>query len=383
MLRKSTNANCEYHEESDILVKSKMMLECWFKKNFSVMECGMKYKVPISQLVENKRRYELTMYSKDYDIGIIYNKHINNIFDKKVELLSEYMKTKIIYVTGVDNEETNGQYPEHMMRIQNAQGFCFYLDLRKESLYEEVKAKVSFYEKTYRGQWKAVEVCCCMLDELGISTDGLLVYKDEFVIDLVDKRRENFQAEQKCKLEQIIKREEEKKLRQEKESMERAERERLRIEKEREEQEKCDRLEEERRKQREVEQRSKKEERQLYEEKEDNSFLEKYPKYARIYNLLKELKNIKGLFDSDQSNGKTKNYTKELELDKIEINRDKHRIEILDSKAEKAYIYVLEDDFNKVRKPGTGVLYKIIDFTNIDDVENSFSLTFYCVYKEC
>lgn len=383
LLRKSANSNCQYHEESDISFKSKIMLECWFKKNFSVMYCGMRYKVPISQLAENKRRYELSMYSKDYDIGIIYNRHIANILDEKLELLKEYVKTKIIYVTGVDNEETNGQYPEHMMRVQETQGFCFYLDLNKESLYEEVKAKVSFYEKTFRGLWKVVDVCCGMLDEFGINTDGLLVYKHELVIDLVDKRREKFQAEQKCKMEQIRKRDEEKKLRYEKESLEKAEHERLRLEKERKEEENRARVEKERQKQRELEQRRKKEERKVYNEKEDNSFLEKYPKYARIYKMLKEIKSIKGLFDSDQSNGKIKNYTKELEIDKIGINRDKHRIEILDSKAEKVYIYILEDDFNKVRVPGTGNLYKILDFTSIDDVENSFKSTFCCVYKEC
>lgn len=382
LLRKSANSNCQYHEESDISFKSKIMLECWFKKNFSVMYCGMRYKVPISQLAENKRRYELSMYSKDYDIGIIYNRHIANILDEKLELLKEYVKTKIIYVTGVDNEETNGQYPEHMMRVQETQGFCFYLDLNKESLYEEVKAKVSFYEKTFRGLWKVVDVCCGMLDEFGINTDGLLVYKDELVIDLVDKRREKFQAEQKCKMEQIRKRDEEKKLRYEKESLEKAEHERLRLEKERKEEENRARVEKERQKQRELEQRRKKEERKVYNEKEDNSFLEKYPKYARIYKMLKEIKSIKGLFDSDQSNGKIKNYTKELEIDKIGINRDKHRIEILDSKAEKVYIYILEDDFNKARVPGTGVLYKIFDFTSIDDVEDGFMSTFRYVYKE-
>lgn len=383
LLRKFANSNCQYHEESDISFKSKIMLECWFKKNFSVMDCGMRYKVPISQLAENKRRYELSMYFEDYDIGIIYNRNITNILEEKLELLKEYVKTKIIYVTGIDNEETNGQYPEHMMRVQEAQGFCFYLDLNKESLYEEVKAKVSFYEKTFRGLWKVVDVCCGMIDEFGISTDGLLVYKDKLVIDLVDKRREKFQSEQKCKMEQIRKREEEKKLRQEKESLEKVERERLSLEKERKEQENRAQVEKERQKQRELEQRRKKEERKLYNEKEDNSFLEKYPKYARIYKMLKEIKSIKGLFDSDQSNGKIKKYTKELEIDKIGINRDKHRIEILDSKLEKVYIYILEDVFNKVRVPGTGNLYKILDFTSIDDVENSFKSTFCCVYKEC
>lgn len=367
LLHKFANSNCEYQEESNISVKSKVMLKCWLNKNLPVMEHGIKYRVPISQLKENKRRYELTMYSEDYDIGIIYNNHTSSILEEKVELLSEYMKSKIVYVTRIQNEETKGQYPEHMMRIQEAQGYCFYLDLDKESLYEEVEAKVSIYEKTHRGLWKVLDVCNGMLDDFGLNADGLLVYKDELVLDLVEKTRERFQADQEYELEQIRKREEEERLRQE------------RI---RQEQEERARLEEEKRKQKELEQQKAKEEKLRREEEEQNRFLENYPKYARIYKLLKELKSIKSAFVSDQWDGKTKNYTIEMEIDKLRINRDKHRIEISDSKLKKVYIYILEGDFNKVRVPGTGVPYKELNYTRIDDVENSFRTAFSCVYKE-
>uniref|UniRef100_UPI004056447A hypothetical protein n=1 Tax=Acetatifactor sp. TaxID=1872090 RepID=UPI004056447A len=98
--------------------------------------------------------------------------------------------------------------------------------------------------------------------------------------------------------------------------------------------------------------------------------------------LLKELKSIKSVFVSDQWGGKTKNYTIELEIDKLRINRDKHRIEVSDSKLQKVYIYILEGDFNKVRVPGTGVPYKELDYTRIDDVENRFRTAFTCVFKE-
>lgn len=368
LLHKFANSNCEYQEESNISVKSKIMLKCWLSKNLPLMEHEIKYRVPISQLVENKRRYELSMYSEDYDIGIIYNKHASSILEEKVELLSEYMKSKIIYVTRIENEETDGQYPEHMMRIQEAQGYCFYLDLTVESLYEEVEAKVSIYEKTYRGLWKVLNVCTGMLDDFGLNTDGLLVYKGELILDLVDKRRESFQADQERELEQIRKREEEERLKQE------------RIRQEREERA---RLEEEKRKQKELEQQKAKEEKLRREEEEQNHFLEKYPKYARIYNLLKEVKSIKSVFVSDQWDGKTKNYAIELEIDKLRINRDKHRIEISDNKSQKVYIYILESDFNNVKVPGTGVSYKTLDYTRINDVENSFRTAFNCVYKEC
>lgn len=382
LVHKFVNSKCVHQEESDISIKAKIMLKCWLTKNFPVMEHGIKYRVPISRLAESNRKYELTMYSEDYNIGIIYNKHSNSIFEEKVELLSEYVKSKIIYVTRIENEETDGQYPEHMMRIQEAQGYCFYLDLDKESLYEEVEAKVSIYEKTHRGLWNVLDVCNGMLDDFGLNTDGLLVYKDELVSDLVDKTRNRFQTDQEYELEQIRKRKEEEWLRQEKERLERAERERLRQEKERKEQEECERLEEERRKQRELEQEREREERQRREEEERNRFLENYPKFARIYKLLEELKSIKSVFISNQWDGKTKNYSIELEIDKLRINRDKHRIEISDNKLQKVYIYILESGLGKINIPRTGVPYKIIDYTRIDDIENHFRMAFACIFKE-
>lgn len=374
-LHQFTNSNCEYQEESDISIKSKIMLKCWLNNNLPEMEHEIRYRVPISQLVENRRRYELSMYSKDYDIGILYHKHISSMLEEKIELLSEYMKSKIIYVTGIENEETEGQYPEHMMRIQEAQGYCFYLNLTSESLYEEVEAKVSIYVKTYYGLWKNIDVCVGMLDDFELNVDGTLVYKGDLVSNLVDKRKRIFQIEQECKLEQIKKREEEARLRQERERQESEER--VWREKERRV-----RLEEEKRKQREIEKQKEREEKQRREEEEIKKFLTDYPKLARIYDFLKELKSIKGEFVSDQSDGKKKNIKFEQKIEKLEINRRKHRIEISDNNMEKAYIYILERGFSRVNIPGTGVLYKVIDYTRISDVEKNFMMSFICIFKE-
>lgn len=98
--------------------------------------------------------------------------------------------------------------------------------------------------------------------------------------------------------------------------------------------------------------------------------------------MLKEMKSIKGEFVSDQSSGKTKKYTFELEIDKLKIDRKKHRIEITDSKLEKVYIYILEGGFSKINKPGTGVLYKVINYTEMSDVKKIFRMSFICIFKE-
>lgn len=367
LLRKFTNSNCEYQEESDISIKSKIMLKCWLSKNLQAMEHEIKYRVPISQLVQNGRRYELSMYSEDYDIGIVYHKYAFNIFREKTELLSEYMKSKIIYVTRIENEETKGQYPEHMMHIQEAQGYCFYLNMTSEALYEEVKAKVSIYAKTRYGLWKNLDVCQGMLDDFELCVDGTMVYKGELISDLVDKRKKTFQIDQERELEQIKKREEE---------------ERLRKEKERQELEESVKQEEEKRKQKDLDRKEEKEEKQRHEEEAVKNFLAEYPKFARVYDMLKKMKSIKGEFVSDQSSGKTKNYTFELEIDKLKIDRKKHRIEIENNKRERVYIYVLECGFGKINKPSTGVCYKVINYTEMSDVEKIFMMSFICIFRD-
>lgn len=368
LLHNFSNSCCEYQEESDISVKSKIMLKCWLNKNLPVIEHGIKYRVPISQLVENKRRYELSMYSEDYDIGVIYNKYVSGILEEKVELLSEFMKSKIIYVTRIENEETDGQYPEHMMRIQEAQGYCFYLNMTVESLYEEVEARVSIYEKTYNGLWKIINVCNGKLDDFELRIDGSLVYNGDLILDLVDKSKKSFQKEQEQELEQIRKYEEAERLKQEKK---------------RQEQEERARYEEEKRKQKELEEQKAREEKQRREAEELNNFLEKYTKCTRVYNLLKELKSIKSVFVSDQGNGKSRNYNVEIEIDTLKINKDRHRIEIFKNNWEKVYIYILEGDFCKMEnRPGTGVLYKVLDYTRINEVEHHFETAVTCVFKE-
>ncbi len=149
--------------------------------------------IAIGQLTKNNRIYELTMYSEDYDIGIIYNNHTASMLEEKVELLTEYIKSKIIYVTRIENEETSGQYPEHMMRIQDVQGYFFYLGLTAETLYEEMQVKVSIYQKSYRGLWEVLDVYIRMLDDLGINTNRLLLYKGNLDSELVRARQNVFE----------------------------------------------------------------------------------------------------------------------------------------------------------------------------------------------
>lgn len=383
LLHNFANACCEYQEESELSIKSKIMLKCWLSKSLPEMERGIQYRVPISRLVENKRRFELSMYSEDYDIGIIYNKYLSNILEEKVDLLSEYMKSKIIYVTRIENEETGGQYPEHMMRVQEAQGYCFYLDMTVKSLYEEVVAKVSFYGKTYNGIWEKISVCNGKLDEFGLRTDGSIIYKGEPVSDLVAQCKKIYQEKQEYQLEEIRKQEEAERLRQEQLRREKEEAEQLRQEQIRQEQEEHLRIEEERRKQKELEEKKVREARKKSEEEEFENYVKKYPKYFRIYNMLNELKSIQSEFVPTQNKENERTQSIKMEVDILMVNREKHCIEIAENNGKKVHIYILENDFRKADiRASYGVPYKILDYTRVDNVETQFQTAFICIFKK-
>lgn len=389
LLKKFENTNCEYQEESELSIKSKIILKCWLSKNLPETENEVRYRVSINELTDNKRKYEISIYSPDYNFGIVYNRLLSNIVDAKIKLQKEYLETKILYVTPWVNEYNDDQYPEHMMKIQKRQGYCFYLDMEPETLYEEVNAKVCVYMKDYKGLWKSVPVCEGMLDQYGITQNGEIVFEGKRVLDLLEDAKEDYQSTQDKIVEQIrLNREKEEKERQEwleQIRKDREEQERLRREEEaRREQERIQREKELAIEQAKIaaEKEKREKEKKLRKKREQELFLQKYPKFDTIYKLLGKLKSIKGYFESDQSNGRSKGYEQSLQIQSIKINMDRHRIEVIQDECNKAYFYVQENNAPQVHRPGTGTPYKILDYTTIGDVEQLFKKSFICVFKD-
>ena len=155
----------------------------------------------------------------------------------------------------------------------------------------------------------------------------------------------------------------------------------LRKEKERQELEESKKYEEEKRKQEELDRQKRNEEKKRFEAEKEELFLMEYPKFKRIFNMLKEIKSMKGEFTSIQSDGKVKNYSIELEIDKFSVNRKMHRIEIQDNNQTKVYIYIRENEGDKINIPRTATLCKVIDYTRIIDVEKDFAHSFSCIFK--
>lgn len=399
LLKKFANTNCEYQEESDLSVKSKIVLKCWLSKNLPEIENEVSYRVPINELTDNNRRYEMTLYTKDYNFGIVYYRLSSNIEDEKIKLQNEYLETKILYVSSAENEFTDDQYPEHLMMIQERQGYCFFLNVDSNMVYEEVEAKVCVYMKNYKGYWKNVVVCEGFLNQYEIDHEGVISFHGNRITDLVRQTMDEYQKIQDNTLAQIRlakKREEKEKqerleqIRIAREEMERRRKEeQVRREEEQRQREienakKLERLKkitEEKAKLAEEEKRKADEEEARKKEEELKAFLQTYPKLAVIHSLLSEMEAIKGSFLSDQSNGKTKNYFLNINIRSVKINMKRHTVEVAQDNWNKAYFFVLEGDFTKYHKPGTGVAYTVLDYTRITDIDHHFKTAFSCVYR--
>ena len=378
LLKKFANSNCKYQEESDLSIRSKIVLKCWISKSLPEIDGEVTYRVPINELTDNKRRYELTLYIRNYNLGIVYYRLLENINADKINVQSEYLKTKILYVTSIENEFNDDQYPERMMLIQEKQGYCFYLALNSNMVYQDTKAKICVFMQDYKGYWKSVTVCEDFIDRYKLNYKGLIFYNGQKVTELVEQKKVNYIKKQSDILEQIrlAKEEQAKKdLRHQEEIQRLNEIERVK------EQENLRKKAEEEQKH-EMEKKKAEEESARKKEEELKKFLCAYPKLAAIYDLLSEIKSVKGSFLSDQSNGHIKSFNRNFEIQSVKIHMDNHIIEVVQDISNKAYFIVLEGSFTKSYRLGTGMSYAVLDYTRINNIEHHFITSFECVYKE-
>lgn len=347
---------CTYQEESGLTLHAKVMLKCWLEQ--SLKATSLKYNVPISEVsAENERRYQMSVYSTEHDIGIVYYKYTSNIEEEKVSLLSDYAESKIFFVSRIENEEHNGQYPEKFKPIQDRQGFCMFLKMDEESDYNEVEVKISYYTQNHRGWWECLSVAYGMIDQFSITSEGEIIYEDIPVLQMVKQAIDNFrQQEQRQEQDRQLR------IQREQEKKKRIEEEKIRIEEEKQKQ-----------KQRQLEQEKIKKEldemlKKTLKRQELENFLKSNPKTNTIYQLLKNCEKISGKFYSDISSNNRKQFNVSMNIVDVKINLGAGRLEISESPFNKAYFYIIENDMqNKNNRPGTGVSYQVLDYINVPE----------------
>lgn len=131
----------------------------------------------------------------------------------------------VIYFVDASNRGTDGQYPELLMKIQERQKYCLFLDVVDEDYY---KAEVSavFYEKNVDELWSEVEFARALLSTVKIL-DNQLFFDGAATENLLVSAKQQFVRTQQAIKE---KRDYEKRLREEQNKQLRAERERQRQE---------------------------------------------------------------------------------------------------------------------------------------------------------
>lgn len=357
---------CEYEEEGELSISAKGALKCWLEEAVGVPNPTIKYRVPICDIEDSERKFELTFYEPVKDFGVVYARLDSTVATKKIELIGEFAHTKVLFVAADFNEDTDGQYPEYMIRIQKSQGFCAYLVMDQDTPYEEIELAISLYEKDVQGLWELIPVLVSPLSKYEIGADKELYCNGHRIADLVAGEKENFDQKQQIRLARIkeeLKRQDALRAKWEREEEEREKRAlELRIaaeaEKKRREEEYQKRLLE------------KQQEAAAQKEQEEKAFFLAFPKYKKVYDILSSIPHVEGKFASDQSDGRVKQYRMGFDVVELRMNKERHYIEIKGKRnSDKLLFFVAEEGYGKLVKPGTGAAYDGVNLIGVADSE--------------
>lgn len=209
----SSWSNCTLKQEGENSVDSKIIIKCWLNDKVSN---DVETRVQISNIVETDRQYELTHLVRNNKLAINYTNERVNVEDEKLSLLDLYMKDySIYYIVDIDNYENNNQYPEFMIKIQNKQKYCLFLQIEGRD-YSKAKLISAFYGKDINGLYKIIELTNDYLNKYSFI-DNQIVYEGKRLIDLFENSNELFkkelEEEKQIKIKQAKIREEEYKRR--------------------------------------------------------------------------------------------------------------------------------------------------------------------------
>lgn len=230
---------CTFKQEGQISIDSKIVIKCWLNDKVSQ---EVETRIPISAITNSNRKYEITHYVRKRDLAINYTNARNNIEDEKLnEIVNSSFNTKTYYIVDVNNKNTNGQYPEFMMKIQNKQSYCLFLEIEGRN-YEKAKCISAFYKKDLDSFYQCIVLSSGLLSEYSFDYDNNLLFNgtdvktiynakyDEYVRSLEIEKVKRLERQRRIKEEQErnerIRRDQEEKRRKEQE-IQRAEQQRL------------------------------------------------------------------------------------------------------------------------------------------------------------
>ena len=212
-----------YEDKGHIVTETKsfgdsmIVLKCWLEEKLSTSD--VETRVPINLVGDTERKYEFSLLSRSKKLAVSYCRDRANLSDEKLEILkSNSNAIRLIYVSDIMNSGNNGQYPEALMKVQDRQGYCLFLNA-EDRLYNKATMCAVFYIQDINGLWKEVRISEGHLSDYTVSEEGKILYKNEVLSILVDNRitalKKAMQEEKERREKEIKRREEEQKRIQE------------------------------------------------------------------------------------------------------------------------------------------------------------------------
>lgn len=199
---------CGAKYETKESIDSKIVLKCWLDAKLRASD--LESRVPIYAVHDTSRKYEFTFLSNSQKVGISFCRDRLHLSDEKLQILDDNSQgIRLLYFTNNNDAlDTLGQYPEYMMKIQNRQGYCLFLNTADTS-YNDAWLSVEFYAQDIDGIWIKVPVINDYLKHFTLSK-GHLIYQNSFVQELVARAR--YQYEEKIKQDILKKQRQEQEL---------------------------------------------------------------------------------------------------------------------------------------------------------------------------
>lgn len=189
---KASGFSCKYKNEDIDSYYSKIVLKCWLDD--VLQTSNTETRVPICDVGDTDRKYELSFLSKEKGVAIDYCYNRINLTDEKLEVLQKNSQGINIFhiVDYKKNGEECQQYPEALMKIQKEQGYCLFLKV-KEDDYKEAEMEASFFAQDTDGFWVKNTITSGALINYSFDEDGKFLFNHALLENLFKKRQEAFE----------------------------------------------------------------------------------------------------------------------------------------------------------------------------------------------
>lgn len=188
---------CHVVTEGKTAIDSRIVLKCWLDEKLGTDD--IETRVPINFIGDTDRKYEFSFLSRGKKIAVSYCRERVNLSDEKFEIMKANSNgIQIIYIVDVMNRGNNGQYPEALMKVQDRQGYCLFLNVENIS-YSDAMMYAIFYAQDNDGLWKEIEIATGRLCDYVIADNRQILYKDKSLLTLLEEQtaalQESMQAE--------------------------------------------------------------------------------------------------------------------------------------------------------------------------------------------